>query len=322
MAIGPITGGNARPVPHWFVEPYSDAAKRMQQRMRDAGIDPGPIDGLKGPLTRAAMRRYQEQFGRSAAEGLEVDPAFEEIAGPGNARPARDGAPLGRDTRQLAPSWPPGTYLPIGDLTGVPSGLPLPVPIAGPGAAPGTLPPGEVDLPLTEGQIAKALRLPLRSVQENWPGLKRALADAGLTDRGSALAILAISARESGLRPLLERASGEAYEGRKGLGNTEPGDGPRYKGRGYIQLTGRSNYTRYSRILGVDLVNNPDLAMRPDIAARIVAQWWKRSKVPEKAARGDWVAVNQTVAGQGNGGYDKMMRNLQALQAELAAASA
>ena len=123
-------------------------------------------------------------------------------------------------------------------------------------------------------------------------------------------------------RPVLERASGEAYESRQGLGNTQPGDGPRYKGRGFIQLTGRANYTRYSKILGVDLVNNPDLAMRPDIAARIVADWWKRSKVPEKAARGDWVAVNQTVAGQSNAGYDKMMRNLQALQAVLAARSA
>ena len=179
-----------------------------------------------------------------------------------------------------------------------------------------------MDLPLSDEQIAQALRLPLRNVQQNWPLLKRALAEAGLTDLGSALAILAISTRESALRPILERASGEAYEFRQGLGNTQPGDGPRYKGRGFIQLTGRANYSRYSRILGVDLVNNPDLAMRPDIAARIVAEWWRRSKVPEKAARGDWVAVNQTVAGQGNAGYDKMMRNLGALQAALGAASA
>jgi hypothetical protein len=302
--------GEGRVVPHRFVEPFSEAVRQMQVRIQAAGIDPGPIDGLKGPLTRAAMRRYQEMFGRSAAEDLDVDPSFEEA--PESVRttrlpPVRDGAAIPN----------PGTFVPIGPLPpggllGAPSALPLP------GIQPAPVQvPGEVDMPLSDEEIAQALRLPLRNVKENWPVLKAALAAEGITDRGSALAILAISTRESGLRPILERASGEAYEGRQGLGNTQTGDGPRYKGRGYIQITGRSNYTRYARILGVDLVNNPDLALRPDIAARIVANWWRRSRVPEKAARGDWVAVNQTVAGQGNGGYDKMMRNLNALQAML-----
>ena len=143
MAIGAIAGGPGRAVPHWFVEPYSEAVKQMQLRLRAAGIDPGPIDGLKGPLTRAAMRRYQEQFGGSAAEGLEVDPGFDEIAGNGTSTlPMRDGAPpIGRDTRHLGPVWPPGTYLPIGDLNGLPSALPLPGEIATP-VLPGNLPPG------------------------------------------------------------------------------------------------------------------------------------------------------------------------------------
>lgn len=56
----------------------------------------------------------------------------------------------------------------------------------------------------------------------------------------------------------------------KRLGNTEPGDGARFCGRGYVQLTGRANYAKASRKLGVDLVDNPDLAMRPDLAAEIM----------------------------------------------------
>lgn len=54
-----------------------------------------------------------------------------------------------------------------------------------------------------------------------------------------------------------EIASGSAYEGRKDLGNTQPGDGVRFKGRGLIQLTGRSNYTAYGKYAKIDAVNNP-----------------------------------------------------------------
>ena len=55
-------------------------------------------------------------------------------------------------------------------------------------------------------------------------------------------------------------------------GNTTLGDGPKYCGRGYVQLTWKINYDKASRILGLDLVNNPDMVMQPDIAARIMFQ--------------------------------------------------
>lgn len=55
-------------------------------------------------------------------------------------------------------------------------------------------------------------------------------------------------------------------------GNTCAGDGPRYFGRGYVQLTWKANYANAGEKLGVDLVDNPDLAMRPDIAARILRE--------------------------------------------------
>lgn len=67
-------------------------------------------------------------------------------------------------------------------------------------------------------------------------------------------------AHESGnFKWVVEFASGKAYEGRKDLGNTEPGDGVKFKGRGYIQLTGRANYTKFSAFCGEDCVSNPDL---------------------------------------------------------------
>lgn len=73
-------------------------------------------------------------------------------------------------------------------------------------------------------------------------------------------------------RTMEEYASGSAYEGRKDLGNTQAGDGRRFKGRGFVQITGRRNYTDWSARLGIGLVSDPNLAKQPDIAARILVE--------------------------------------------------
>ena len=71
---------------------------------------------------------------------------------------------------------------------------------------------------------------------------------------------LAQAAHEAAsFQTLREYASGAAYEGRKDLGNTQPGDGVKFKGRGYIQLTGRANYGKFSQFCGEDCVANPEL---------------------------------------------------------------
>lgn len=68
---------------------------------------------------------------------------------------------------------------------------------------------------------------------------------------------------------------GSLYEGRKLLGNTIVGDGPKYIGRGILQLTGRANYTLYSKKLNLDLVNNPEIVCNPEISTMIACQYFK-----------------------------------------------
>lgn len=60
------------------------------------------------------------------------------------------------------------------------------------------------------------------------------------------------------------------YEFRKDLGNVNPGDGYLYRGRGYVMITGRANYTRFSSILNIDLVNFPDKALEHKVASTIL----------------------------------------------------
>ena len=67
----------------------------------------------------------------------------------------------------------------------------------------------------------------------------------------------------------------------KTLGNTKPGDGARYKGRGFIQITGKYNYRKAGQAIGVDLVKNPALAEDPAIAAKIAVWFWKHRVQPK-----------------------------------------
>ena len=95
--------------------------------------------------------------------------------------------------------------------------------------------------------------------------------DAKRIELAQAAYILATAYHESDrFRTMEEYASGAAYEGRATLGNTQPGDGRRFKGRGFVQITGRRNYTDWAKRLGVDLVGNPALAARLDHAVTIL----------------------------------------------------
>lgn len=103
-----------------------------------------------------------------------------------------------------------------------------------------------------------------------------------------------------GFTTLEEYASGKAYEGRKDLGNTRPGDGVRYKGRGIFMLTGRANYAFYGKLIGEDLVGFPERAASPDVSARIACAYWDKKGLNAWADKDDLKAVTYRI----NGGYN------------------
>lgn len=94
----------------------------------------------------------------------------------------------------------------------------------------------------------------------NIPIILGTLDSFGITNINQRAYVLATARHESAqFRTLNEYASGSEYEGRAELGNTQPGDGVKYKGRGYVQLTGRTNYKLWSKWLNKPFVDNPDL---------------------------------------------------------------
>jgi len=110
---------------------------------------------------------------------------------------------------------------------------------------------------------------------EYLPFIQQAMQEFEITTHLRKAAFLAQLAHESGeLKFMEELASGAAYEGRTDLGNTQKGDGKRYKGRGPIQLTGRANYQKFGPKLGLDLVNNPTIAATKEVGFRIAGLFW------------------------------------------------
>lgn len=113
---------------------------------------------------------------------------------------------------------------------------------------------------------------------------------------------LAQAAEESaGFRTLEEYADGSLYEGRKDLGNTQKGDGPRYKGRGIFQLTGRANYRAIGQKLNLDLEGNPVLAATPEVSVLIALEYWKSRNINPLADADDLVGVTKKINGGVNG---------------------
>jgi hypothetical protein len=173
-----------------------------------------------------------------------------------------------------------------------------------------------MSFPLTGSQISSLLGTPLLNTVNNWPLLESALVSQGISSDAVCIAALATVKVESpSFLPIHEIGSAvyfqKHYEGRLDLGNTHQGDGIVYAGRGFIQITGRKNYHTYGTRLNIDLETYPDRALDPNIAASILALYFKDHKIDVAAEAGDWVRVRQLV----NGGKNALSPFLLAEQA-------
>ena len=157
---------------------------------------------------------------------------------------------------------------------------------------------------------------PLRNIQANLPLVLDALVEPQLVDKPMILmALSTIRAETESFLPIAEGRSKfntspagrpfDLYDSRKDLGNQGPPDGERFKGRGFIQLTGRANYQIHGAAIGMgtQLVDNPDLANDPAIAAKLLASFLQSRRAHIKAAllEGDLKTARRLVNGGSNG---------------------
>lgn len=94
-----------------------------------------------------------------------------------------------------------------------------------------------------------------------------------------------------------ERIANRAYADRLGNRSEETGDGWRYRGRGLIQITGRANYRRYGRIVGIDLELYPDRAAEISIACEVAAEYWRQNGCNELADRNNVLEITKRING-------------------------
>lgn len=104
------------------------------------------------------------------------------------------------------------------------------------------------------------------------------------------------------------------YEGRADLGNTQSGDGSKYRGRGLIQITGRANYKACGEALGLDLVNQPELLEKPQHACMSAAWFWATKGLSPLADDGKFETLTRRINGGVNGLADRQMLYARALK--------
>ncbi len=169
---------------------------------------------------------------------------------------------------------------------------------------------------MTPVQLSKATGARIDRATEWLPVIEAAMLEFGInTQQRQAMFLAQIGHESGGMRYTVEiwgnTAAQISYEGRKNLGNTQVGDGFKYRGRGLIQITGRSNYTQVATALGIDCVNEPDLLAEPVNAARSAAWWWKSRDLNRFADADDCKGCTKVI----NGGYNGLDQRLALYEA-------
>jgi predicted chitinase len=169
------------------------------------------------------------------------------------------------------------------------------------------------------GEVLLAImpRVPAKRRDEVVSFLQAAMTEFAVDQPARAAAFLAQLAHESGQLRFMEEIWGPTEAQRRyeppgalaeKLGNTEPGDGKRFKGRGPIQITGRANYRRFGGLLGIDLESDPGRAALPDLGFRIAGLFWNRNGLNQLADRADSAAfrlITKRINGGLNGQKDR-----------------
>ena len=189
----------------------------------------------------------------------------------------------------------------------------------------GISPPAELAVSVDKTLVSKLFPFTRTSnIATNLPYVTAALAAFGLTDANMiAVALGTIRAETEGFVPIAElpshfntlpgQAAFSAYEGR--LGNKAPGDGGRYRGRGFVQLTGRENYEKFGKVLNIPLAENPDSACAPEVAACLLAAFLdaNREKLVKALSKNDLKAARKVVNG-GSHGLERFSETFQMAQ--------
>lgn len=154
---------------------------------------------------------------------------------------------------------------------------------------------------ITQEQIEKIFERKLTKKQESLVEyLNEYMPEFFIDNKKRIAAFIAQIGHESGrFRYLEEIASGEKYEGRADLGNTQAGDGKRFKGRGLIQITGRYNYERISIDLDEDFLRYPELLATEKYAVLSACWYWNRHRLNDLADEDQFRKITKII----NGGY-------------------
>lgn len=143
------------------------------------------------------------------------------------------------------------------------------------------------------------------------PALNAAMGRYQIVGRQRVAVFIAQVGHESGqlrwVRELWGPTAQQArYEGSADLGNTEKGDGSKYRGRGLIQITGRANYAACGEALALDLINHPELLEQPEHAAMSAAWFWSTRGLNTFADAGEFERITRRINGGLNGLADRL----------------